>query len=145
VCYYCRWGGNNEDRRNGVLSLFDTESDSDIFCFHCFVHQEVFISKEINKTMDDVESIVKKTIISINTSSILKNNFGSLCDAVNEKHDVLLNYNHIHWLSFDLSVQRLCELYYQVIATLVPKQRLGKTAATKLHSWLYSISERLFT
>jgi hypothetical protein len=60
--------------------------------------------------MDDVESTVKKAINSINTSSILKNNFGSLCGTANEKHDVLLNYNHIRWLSFDLSVQRLCEL-----------------------------------
>jgi hypothetical protein len=57
--------------------------------------------------MDDAESIVKKAIISINTSSILKNNFHSLCDAANEKHDVLLNYNNIRCLSFDLSVQRL--------------------------------------
>jgi hypothetical protein len=71
--------------------------------------------------MDDVESIVKKAINSINSNSILKNNFGTLCDAANEKHDVLLNYNHIRWLSFDFSVQRLCELYDQVITTLVPK------------------------
>jgi hypothetical protein len=71
--------------------------------------------------MDDVESIAKKAINSINTSSILKNNFGSLCDTANETHDVLLNYNHIRRLSFDTSVQRLCELYDQVIITLVPK------------------------
>jgi hypothetical protein len=44
--------------------------------------------KVINKTMDDVESIVKKAINSINSSSILKNNFGSLYDTANEKHDV---------------------------------------------------------
>jgi hypothetical protein len=83
---------------NGVLSLFDRESDSDIFRRHCFVHQEVLVSKVINKTLDDVESIVKKAIISINTSSILKNSFGSLCDTANETHNVLLNYNHIRWL-----------------------------------------------
>jgi hypothetical protein len=71
--------------------------------------------------MDDVESIVKKAINSINTSSILKNNFGSICDTANKKHDVLLNYNHFCWLSFDLSVQRLCELYDQIITTLVIK------------------------
>jgi RNA processing factor Prp31 len=65
--------------------------------------------------MDDVESIVKKAINSINTSSILKNNIGSLCDTANEKHDVLLKL----------------------------QSRFGKTVATKLHSWLYSISERL--
>jgi hypothetical protein len=110
-----------KSERNIMLSLFDKESNSDIFRLHCFVHQEVLVSKVINKTMDDVESIVKKTMISINTSSILKNNFGSLCDTANEKHDVLLNYNHIHWLCFDLSVQRLCELYDQVITTLVSK------------------------
>jgi hypothetical protein len=71
--------------------------------------------------MEDVESIVKQAISSINTSSILKNNIGSLCDTANEKHDVLLNYNHVRWLSFDLSVQRLCDLYDQVITTLVLK------------------------
>jgi hypothetical protein len=71
--------------------------------------------------MDDVESIVKKAINSINTSCILENNFGSLCDTANEKHDVLLNYNHIRCLSFDLSVQRLCELCDLVTTTLVPK------------------------
>jgi hypothetical protein len=71
--------------------------------------------------MDDVESIVKKAINSINISSILKNNVGSLCDAANEKHEVLLNYNHIRWLSFDTSAQRLCELCDQVTTTLVPK------------------------
>jgi hypothetical protein len=71
--------------------------------------------------MDDVESILKKALNSINTISIPKNNFGSLCDTANEKHDVLLNYNHIRWLSFDLSVQRLCELYDQIITTLVLK------------------------
>jgi hypothetical protein len=110
-----------KSERNGVLSLFDKESDSDVFRLHCFVHQEVLVSKVINKTMDDVELLGKKAINSINTSSILKNNFGSLCDTANEKHDVLLNYNHIQWLSFDTSVQRLCELYDQVINTLVPK------------------------
>jgi hypothetical protein len=64
---------------------------------------------------------VKKAINSINIISILKNNFGSLCDTANEKHDVLLNYNHIRWLSFYLSMQRLCELYDQIITTLVLK------------------------
>jgi hypothetical protein len=110
-----------KSERNGVLSLFDKESNSNIFHLHRFVHQEVLLSKVINKTMDNVESIVKKAMISINTSSILKNNFGSLCDTANEKHDVLLNNNYIRWLSFDLSVQRLCELYDQVKTTLVPK------------------------
>jgi hypothetical protein len=110
-----------KSERNGVLSLFYKESDSDIFRLHCFVHQEALVSKVINKTMDDAESIVKKAINSINTSSIHKNNIGSLCDTANEKHDVLLNYNHIRWLSFDLSVQRLCELCDQVISNLVPK------------------------
>jgi hypothetical protein len=71
--------------------------------------------------MGDVESIVNKAINSINISSILKNNFGSLCGTANEKHDVLLNYNHIRWLSFDTSAQRLCELYDQVTTDLVPK------------------------
>jgi hypothetical protein len=110
-----------KSERNGVLSLFDKENDSDVFRLHCFVHQQVLVSKVINNTMDDVESIVKKAVISINISSILKNNTGSLCDTANGKHDVLLNYNHIHWLSFDLSVQRLCEFYDQVIITLAPK------------------------
>jgi hypothetical protein len=77
-----------KSERNGVLSLFDKESDSDIFCLHYFVHQEVFVSKVINKTLDDVESIVNKAIISINTSSILKNNFVSLSGTASEKHDV---------------------------------------------------------
>jgi hypothetical protein len=30
-----------KSERNGVLSLFDKESDSDVFQLHCFVHQEV--------------------------------------------------------------------------------------------------------
>jgi hypothetical protein len=77
-----------KSERNGVLSPFDKESDGDIFRLHCFVHQEVLVSEVINKAMDDVESIVKKAINSINTSSILKNNFGSLCGTANEKHDV---------------------------------------------------------
>jgi hypothetical protein len=81
----------------------------------------VLVSKVINKTIDDVETIVKKTINLINTSSILKNNSGSLCDTANKKHDVSLNYNHIRWLSFDTSMQRLCELYDQVTTTLVRK------------------------
>jgi hypothetical protein len=127
--------------RNGVLSLFDKESDSDIFRLRCFVHQEVLVSKVIKNTMDDIESMVKEAINSINTSSILKNNIGSLCDTANEKHDVLVNYNHIRWLSFDTSVQHICELYDQVITTLVPKFN----DLTKLHSWLYSISEIHFT
>jgi hypothetical protein len=110
-----------KSERNGVLSLFDKESDSEVFRLRCFVHQEVLVSKVISKTMDDVDSIVKKAITSINTSSILENNFGSLCDTANENHDVLLNYNHIRWLSFDLSVQRLCEMYDQVTTTLVLK------------------------
>jgi hypothetical protein len=110
-----------KSERNGVLSVFDKESDSDIFRLRCFVHQEALVSKVINKTMDHVESVVKQAINSINSSSILKNNFGSLCDTANEKHDVLLNYNHIRWLSFNLSVQRLCELYDQVIITIVLK------------------------
>jgi hypothetical protein len=99
-----------KSERHGVLSLFDKESDNDIFRLHCFAHQEVLVSKVINKATDDVESIVRKAINSINTSSILKKNIVSLCDTANEKHDVLLNYNHIRWLSFDLSVQPLCEL-----------------------------------
>jgi hypothetical protein len=111
---------------NGFLRPFDKESDSDIFRLHCFVHQKVLVSKVINKTMDDLESIVKTAINSINTSSILKNNYGSLCDTANEKRDVLLNYNRIRWLSFDTSVQRLCELYDQVITALVPKHDLAK-------------------
>jgi hypothetical protein len=110
-----------KSERNGALSLFDKESDSAIFCLQCFVHQAVLVSKVINKTMDDIESIVKEAINSIKTRSILKNNTGSLCDTAKEKHDVLLNYNHIRWLSFNLSVQRLCELYDQVISTPVPK------------------------
>jgi hypothetical protein len=73
--------------------------------------------------MDDVESVVKKAINSVNTSSIFKNNICSLCDTANEKRDVLLNCNHIRWLSFDLSVQCLCELYDQVITTLVLKYK----------------------
>jgi hypothetical protein len=77
--------------------------------------------------MDYVESIVKKAINSINNICIPKNNFGSLCDTANEKHDLLLNYNHIRWLSFGLSVQRLCELYDQIITTLALKYNdLGK-------------------
>jgi hypothetical protein len=103
------------------LSLCDKESDSDIFRFPCFVHQEVLVSKLIDKTMDDVESRVKKAINLINTISNLKNNFVSLCDTANEKHVVLLNYNHIRWLSFDTNVQPLCELYDQAKTTLVPK------------------------
>jgi hypothetical protein len=80
-----------KSERNGVLSLFDKESDSDIFHLRCFVHQEVLVNKVINKTMDDADSIVKKAINSINISNILKSIIGSLCDTVNEKHDVLLN------------------------------------------------------
>jgi hypothetical protein len=34
---------------------------------------------------------------------------------------VLLNYNHFRWLSFNLSLQRLCELYNKIITTLVLK------------------------
>jgi hypothetical protein len=33
-----------KSERNGVLSLFDKESDSDVFHLHCFVHQEVLVS-----------------------------------------------------------------------------------------------------
>jgi hypothetical protein len=136
-----------KSERNVVLSLLDKESDSDVFRLHCFVHQELLVSRVTNKNMDDVESIVKKAINSVNTSSILKSNFGSLCDTANEKHDVLLNYNHVRWLSFDLSMQRLCELYYQVILNYPcsKTQRLGKTFATKLYLWLYSFPERLLT
>jgi hypothetical protein len=81
--------------------------------------------------MDDIESIVKKAINSINSSSILKNNIGSLCDTANEKHNVLLNYNRFRWLSFDLSVQRLCELYDQVITTLVLKRTIWQNSCNK--------------
>jgi hypothetical protein len=109
-----------KSERNGVLSTFDKENEESL---HCFVHQKMLVSKLINKTMDDVESIVKKSINSINTSSNLKNNFGSLSDTANEKHDVSLNYNHIRWLSFGTSMQRLCELYDEVITTLVQKYK----------------------
>jgi hypothetical protein len=99
-----------KSERNGVLSVFDEESNGDIFRLHCFVHQEVLASKLINKTMDNVESVVKKAMISINTSSIFKNNVGSLCNTANEKHDVLLNYNHIRWLSFSVYVNCMFKL-----------------------------------
>jgi hypothetical protein len=32
--------------RNGVLSLFDKESDSDVFRLHCFVHQKCLSVKQ---------------------------------------------------------------------------------------------------
>jgi hypothetical protein len=60
-----------KSERNGVLSLFDKESNSDIFRLHRFVHQEVLASKIINKTMDNVESIVKKAMISAASSKII--------------------------------------------------------------------------
>lgn len=66
---------------------------------------------------------VRKVLNAINTSSKLSNMFRSICEINNEKHNVLLNYNHVRWLSFDSSVQRLCELNDYVVSALTVKHK----------------------
>jgi hypothetical protein len=60
--------------------------------------------------MEDVDLTVRKVLDAINTSSKFSNMFRSMCEINNEKHNVSLNYNHVRWIRFNSSVQRLCEL-----------------------------------
>ncbi|XP_066943191.1 protein FAM200B-like [Macrobrachium rosenbergii] len=110
-----------KSERNGVLSLLNRDCEGEIFRLHCIVQQEALVSKTIIKHFDDVELLVRKVINVINTSSVLSNSFGSLCETNDEKHNVLLNYNHVRWLSFDHSVTRLCELYDEVLHAMTKK------------------------
>ncbi|XP_064101758.1 protein FAM200A-like [Macrobrachium nipponense] len=109
-----------KSKRN-VLSLINKDCEGEIVLLHCIVHQEVLVSKTIIKHFDDVELLVRKVINVINTISVLSNSFESLCEINDEKHNVLLNYNHVRWLSFDHSVTRLCELYDEVLHALTEK------------------------
>nr|XP_014342846.1 PREDICTED: serine/threonine-protein kinase OSR1 [Latimeria chalumnae] len=79
---------------------------------------EVLASKASMKTVDEVESLVKKSISAVNTSSVNKLKFATLCETGSETHNVLLNYNPIRWLSFNNCVQRLFELREELIEVL---------------------------
>jgi hypothetical protein len=50
-----------KSERNGVLSLFDKESDSDIFRLLCFVHQEVSFTKKFRSPRSFVHQEVSFT------------------------------------------------------------------------------------
>nr|XP_014352073.1 PREDICTED: SCAN domain-containing protein 3-like [Latimeria chalumnae] len=94
-----------QSARVGVLNCFQEICTQKLFMFHCFAHQEVLASKASMKTMDEVESIVKKSINAVNTSSINKGRFTALCKMDSETHKVLLNYNPVRWLSFNDSTK----------------------------------------
>lgn len=70
-----------KSERNGVLSLLNKDCEGEIFRSHCIVHQEGLVSKTIIKHFDDVELLVRKVINVINTSGVLSNSFGSLCET----------------------------------------------------------------
>uniref|UniRef100_H2ZVL6 HAT C-terminal dimerisation domain-containing protein n=1 Tax=Latimeria chalumnae TaxID=7897 RepID=H2ZVL6_LATCH len=105
-----------QSARAGVLNCFQEICTQKLFMFHCFAHQEVLASKASMKTMDEVESIVKKSINAVNTSSINKGRFAALYKMDSERHKVLLNYNPVRWLSFNDNVQRLFELREEFIS-----------------------------
>uniref|UniRef100_H2ZRQ4 HAT C-terminal dimerisation domain-containing protein n=1 Tax=Latimeria chalumnae TaxID=7897 RepID=H2ZRQ4_LATCH len=116
-----------------------------LFMFHCFAHQEVLASKASMKTVDEVESIVKKNINAVNTSSINKGRFAALCKMDSETHKVLLNYNPVRWLSFNDSVQRLFELWEELIEVLstVSPELAQKLKDPVVHGCLLFLKEFL--
>ncbi|XP_077287717.1 protein FAM200A-like [Arctopsyche grandis] len=100
-----------KSEKKGVLNLFNEDCENETSRMHCTVHQEVLVSKAVIKCMEDVELAV----ISCPTClSVYVNN---------EKHNILLNYNHIRLLSFDSRVQRICEFIDYVISVLGVKHK----------------------
>uniref|UniRef100_H3ABZ3 HAT C-terminal dimerisation domain-containing protein n=1 Tax=Latimeria chalumnae TaxID=7897 RepID=H3ABZ3_LATCH len=107
-----------QSTRVGVLNYFQEICTQKLFMFHCFAHQEVLASEASMKTMDEVESLVKKSINAVNISSVNKLKFAMLCEMGSGMHNMLLNYNPIRWLSFNNCVQRLFELQEELIEVL---------------------------
>ncbi|MGH0170826.1 UNVERIFIED_CONTAM: hypothetical protein FKN15_059598 [Acipenser sinensis] len=81
------------------------------------------------KCLDEVES-EKNSINAVNTSSINKGRFAT----GSETHNVLLNYNPVPWLSFNNSVQRLFELWEELVKVLNTVSQKVKEILPKLAS-----------
>uniref|UniRef100_H3AC63 HAT C-terminal dimerisation domain-containing protein n=1 Tax=Latimeria chalumnae TaxID=7897 RepID=H3AC63_LATCH len=129
----------------GELNYFQESCTQKLFMFHCFAHQEVLASKASMKTMDEVESLVKKSINAVNTSKINKLRFATLCEMGSKMHNVLLNYNPIHWLSFNNCAQRLVELQEKLIEVLttISPELAQKLQDSAVHRCLLSLKEFL--
>ncbi|XP_058862591.1 SCAN domain-containing protein 3 isoform X4 [Acipenser ruthenus] len=106
--------------QNGSASLLDYFQQScaqKLFLFSCFSHQ-VLVNRASMKTMNDIESVVKKVIYVINTGCVDKWRFSALWESQDESQNVLLNYNAVHWISFNDNVQRLFEIWEDLIQVL---------------------------
>ncbi|XP_053872778.1 zinc finger MYM-type protein 6-like [Malaclemys terrapin pileata] len=128
-----------------VLNCFQKSCPQKLFLFHWFVHQEVLASKASMESMDEVESIVKKCISAVNTSGVNKETFTTLCDAGSETHKVLLNYNLVHWLSFNDRVRWLFELRGELIEVLntISPELSQKLQDPEVHGALLFLKEFL--
>lgn len=90
--------------KESVLNLFNWGSENEIFRMHCFVHQEVLVGKTVLKFMKNIELTAGNAFNAIKTSSKLSNMIRFTCEINDENHNLLLNYKHVRWPSYDSSV-----------------------------------------
>ncbi|GFW57014.1 dipeptidyl peptidase 3 [Trichonephila clavipes] len=80
-------------KKNGFISLFETDVGHSILECHCIIHQQALCAKSGLTTLDNVITLVTKIVNLISSQALNKRKFDALLDEVNSVYNGLIMYN----------------------------------------------------
>lgn len=101
-------------KKNGFISLFQTDVGHSILEFHCIIHQQALCAKSGLTSLDDVMALVTKIVNLISSQALNKRKFDSLLDEVNSVYNGLLMHNNVRWLTRGNFLQRFVDCLEEI-------------------------------
>ncbi|GBN56737.1 Dipeptidyl peptidase 3 [Araneus ventricosus] len=111
-------------KKNGFISLFQTDVGHSILEFHCIIHQQALCAKSGLTSFDNVMAVVTKIVNLISSQALNKRKFDALLDEVNSVYNGLLMYNNVRWLSRGNVLQRFVDCLEEIRLFLQNEEKI---------------------
>ena len=93
----------------GFVAFVKTQNPN-LIITHCFLHREVLVSKTLGAVLKSVLDKVVSMVNFIKSRSLKTRLFKKLCETMESKHECLILYTEIRWLSRGKVLDRVYEL-----------------------------------
>ena len=85
---------------------------------HCFIHKQALAAKTLPNNLKQQLEVVIKVVNYIKGSALNTRLFGRLCEAMDVNHECLLFHTQVRWLSRGNMLERVLELFDEILAFL---------------------------
>ncbi len=91
------------------------EKNHEVITTHCFLHQEVLVSKTIGDDLKQILDITVNMVNFIKQRPLTSRMFARLCENMQKDHVTLLLHTEARWLSRDKVLTRVFELRQELL------------------------------